>query len=178
MRMLNRLLGRPSSATPTGSADPEHEHVSPEEAAAEMAVDLARDQLLAELSRADGDDVRALGFLAFDLAGAAVIIAARASLDRFWWAAAVGLGAAAALLVAALWRRPMETGPRPRDFYEQAQRESVDRQDVFLLALDLLTRARDHNRRVRAEKARWYTASLVTLIITVVGSGIYLWQVH
>ena len=35
----------------------------------------------------------------------------------------------------------METGPRPRDFYEQAQRESVDRQDVALLALDLLTRA-------------------------------------
>ena len=83
MRLLNRLLGRPGPATPTGTADPEHEHVSPEEAAAEMAVNLARDQLLAELSRADGDDVRALGFLAFDLAGAAVIIAARASLDRF-----------------------------------------------------------------------------------------------
>ena len=58
----------------------------PTETAARIAVDLARDQLAAELSRGDTDTLATIGILAFELAAAAVVIQARGSLDRFWWA--------------------------------------------------------------------------------------------
>jgi hypothetical protein len=176
MRLRDVLLGRPSDARLSVDSGAVL-GMSPGEAAAATAVALARDQLSAELGRSDSDDVKALGFLAFDLAGAALAIQARTSLNRFWWAAVAGLAASALLLVVALWRRRVYPGPAPRDFYKAAS-GVADREEVALLAIDLVTRARDQNRQVRMGKARWYTASVITLLVTVVGSGIYLWQVH
>ena len=177
MRLRDLLLGPRGIAPPAVRSSWLVGQVSSEEAAARMAADLARDQLTAELSRADSDDLKALALLAFDLAGAALVIQAHASLNRFWWATAAGLGASACLLVVALWRRWLEPGPEPWKFYEEA-RGAIEAKQVALVAVELLTQARDHDRRVRAGKARWYTASLLTLVVTVVGSGIYLWQVH
>jgi hypothetical protein len=142
-----------------------------------MAADLARDQLAAELSGADNDDVKALGFLAFDLAAAAGMVGIRTDLDRYWFFTVIGLGVSACLLIAALWRRTYKTGPNPREFYREAG-QAADPEEVALLAMAAILAARATNEEIRRRKAQWYTASLVALIVTAVGSSLYLWLVH
>jgi hypothetical protein len=151
---------------------------SPSETAARIGVDLARDELSAELASADSDDVKSLGFLAVDLAAIALIVSVRHDLDRYWYWVAVGLGLSATLLLVALWPRLYTTGPDPMAFYEDDTAEARDAQHVAVLAIAGLSAARQHNESVRRHKGRWYTAGLVTSIVTVVGGGSFLVSVH
>lgn len=147
------------------------------EVAAQTAAALAHEELNAELTGADSDDVKALGFLAVDIAAVALIVSVRRDLDRYWFWTVIGLGASAVLLFGALWRRTFKTGPVPDEFYETAA-SAGDAEQVALLALEGLAVARTHNERVRRNKGRWYKASLVALAVTAVGGGIYLPVVH
>jgi hypothetical protein len=68
------------------------------EAAARISFQLSRDQLGAELSGADSDDFKALGFLAVDVAAIALLVTVHKDLSRYWWTLTFGFALAAALL--------------------------------------------------------------------------------
>ena len=171
MRLRNLLFGpRPGLPPEPPSSE------LPTEAAARIALELARDQLAAELSRGDTNTLAAIGMLAFELAAAAVVIQARGSLDRFWWATAVGLAVSACLLGVSLRQHPVHLGPDPMAFYEGARGGSERK--VTLIALEDLRRARALNERAWLRRARWSTASAWVLGLTAIGSALYLPLVH
>jgi len=171
MRLQSLLFGRRPGLPPEAPSSE-----LPTEAAARIAVDLARDQLTAELSRGDTDTLATIGILAFELAAAAVVIQARGSLDRFWWATALGLGVSACLLGVSLRRHRLDLGPDPMSFYEGAH--GGGERKVTLIALEDLRQSRAFNERAWVRRARWFRASMWVLGITVIGSALYLPLVH
>lgn len=85
--------------------------------AATIALALARDQLGAQLAAADSDDVKALGYLAVDVAGSAALFATRDTLNSRWWWPTVGLAVAALRLIFALLKERYPGGPEPLEVY-------------------------------------------------------------
>ena len=164
MRLQSLLFGRRPGLPPEAPSSE-----LPTEAAARIALDLARYQLAAA-SAGDTNTLAAIGMLAFELAAAAVVIQARGSLDRFWWATAVGLAVSACLLGVSLRRHPVDLGPDPMAFYEGARGGSERK--VTLIALEDLRRARAFNERAWLRRARWSRASVWVLASTAIGSAL------
>lgn len=142
--------------------------------AARLAVDLARDQLAEQLAAIDGDDVKALGFLAVEIAAMASLFASRQSLDTLWWLPCIGFGLAAALLMGALSRRRFRPGKEPLEVYFT---------DSTTPALDVVLALRAARLQiVQIRGSRWrrwpYNLSLALLAVSVVGGGVTLLGVH
>lgn len=171
--------GRPVS--PSGTPPPQLQGASTlplaaleQREAARLAVNLARDQLAEQLAAVDSDDVKALGFLAVEVAAMAALFATRTSLDGLWWLPCSGFGLAAVLLMTALGRRRFRPGKEPLGIYFS---------DTLTPALDLvlaLRAARLQIVQVRGSKSRRlpYTLSLVLLVLSLVGGGLTLVGVH
>lgn len=142
--------------------------------AARLAVDLARDQLAEQLAAIDGDDVKALGFLAVEIAAMASLFASRRSLDSLWWLPSIGFGLAAALLMGALSRRRFRPGKEPLEVY------FTDSKTPALDVVLALRAARLQIVQIRGSRwRRWpYNLSLVLLAVSVVGGGLTLLGVH
>ena len=151
-----------------------HGHVSEDADTARLAVDLARDQLAQQLAAGDSDDVKALGFLAVELAAMATLFASRDSLNAIWWLPCCGFAVAAVLLLLALRRRSFHVGPEPLEVYfNPSATPSLD------LVLELRA-AREQVVQVRETRSRrWaYRASLVLLVLSLAGGGLTLLGVN
>ncbi len=145
-----------------------------EPTSASIALELARDQLAAQLAAADSDDVKALGYLAVDVAGSAALFATRDTLNARWWWPTIGLAAAALLLILALLKERYPSGPEPLEVY------FGDSETPILDATFAVTAAREEVRRLRSRPRRaWaYRGSLTLTGISVVGGGIVLFGVR
>jgi hypothetical protein len=139
---------------------------------ANIGLALARDQLSEQLSGADSDDVKALGYLAVDIAAIAALVAAHAMLNRYWWASIVGFACSAAFLMFALRRQEFPSGPNPLEVY--ASMSASPRLDSIIA----LVGARLEVIRLRSTRRRFYQWSVWLLVVTSVGSVIGLLEVH
>ena len=122
----------------------------------------AQGQVGATLSNADSHDAKALGLLAADLAGVAVLLANRSGLDRFWWASLIPAVISALGFGWTLLPRDFSTGPAIDDLYRETIAGSALTAKVALL--DALTQAIDSNGRAGARKRLgWAVGALVML---------------
>jgi hypothetical protein len=137
-----------------------------EETVAWTLVARAEARLAAQRRETDALDLKALGLLGADAAVIGVLIAVHDAVNRFWWLPASGLAVAGLLLLATIWPRDLDTGPRWQTFYETSGSgtalevarhmlaellEAVDANDeaaaawksesVVKLSLDLITRS-------------------------------------
>lgn len=178
------LLSRRLTSEPDPSADGPKglrtDDGSVSEAAAQVAFQLSRDQLSAELSGADSDDFKALGFLAVDVAAIALLVTVHKDLSRYWWTLTFGFALSATLLLVSLWRRDFDTGQRPREFYSEALADPgiLSAEDLLVFASGGLADSRQDDERTRERKAFWYTGSLACLIVVAVMSALVLWLVR
>lgn len=134
---------------------------------AQLAVDLAQNQLNAQLDAADSDDAKSLGYLAVDVAAAVGVVVLRSLLPEVWVPAAAAYALAAGLLMTALREHRYWTGPDPRVIY--FQESGTPRLDVVLG----LRRARDQVESVRLGWSRrgLYRVSRGLTILATVGTA-------
>jgi hypothetical protein len=151
--------------------------LSVRDASARAAADLARDQLAAEMSGLDSDDIRSIGLLGIYVAGAALMISVRNDLDRFWHWSVVGLGVASTLLLIALWRRDYDMGPPPSTLFEVGS-TAADDTSVAVLLFEGVDDARTWTHGVRRHKMRWQRSSFAMFAVTIASSIVYLLAVH
>lgn len=139
---------------------------------ASVGLDLARDQLSEQLSGADADDVKSLGFLAADIAGVVALVSVHRELNRFWWISTLAFVVAAGLLIWALRRQDFRSGPDPLEVYFSASPTPA------LDAINGLQTARRDIVDKRSQRRRVYQASLVVFVISMVGSTVSFLVVH
>jgi hypothetical protein len=120
------------------------------------------------LNEWDSQDTRALGFLAFDAALAAGLVATYESLHSGWWAAAAGFAVSGAFLIWALWNRPVEYGPNLIDFHDEMRHFSGV--DAARAMLEELTEVADINAENLRTKANAYSIGFGLLVVSLIGS--------
>jgi hypothetical protein len=137
----------------------------------QLAFDMATAQLAEQLSGADSDDVKALGYLAVDIGGAAVIFAGHSGLNFLWPLCLSVFGVAALLLVLALRSSIYPTGPNPLEIYYDASETPV------LDAILALETARAGVQRIReGSRRRLYRLSVAATVVAIVVSALALWR--
>lgn len=144
-----------------------------DEARSRLAFELASMQLAEQLNGADSDDVKSLGYLGVDVAGAAAIFAGHTGLNSLWPTYVAGYAIAALLLMIALRSTTYLTGPTPVEIY--FDNSPTPRLDATLA----LTAARSavHRKRLGARR-NVYRASIAMTIVTTAGSALGLSLVH
>ena len=111
----------------------------------------ARAQVAAALSNADSHDTKALALLAVDLAGVALLVGSRSSLDRFWWVSLIPALVSSIGFIWTLAPREFDIGPNIEKLYENTIDGSALEANVALLdslneALDDIGQAADRKR--------------------------------
>jgi hypothetical protein len=118
MTGILKVLLRALCAPPSTENQPQKSSDS-----ARLAVDLARDDLAAELSAMDSDDLKSLGYFAAAVAGAAALVAAYRPGDPLhpvanaWWVPVSLFAASALSLMISLRKRRFPAGPNPLGIY-------------------------------------------------------------
>lgn len=137
-----------------------------------MLIDQARAELTATLSEAGNHETKALGLLALNAGGVALLLSVHAVLNRFWPALLAGVGFSAACFAAALWSRAFRLGPSLDEFYADV----VDRSplDAAVAMLDALTAATQTNQVLNAVKKLCWVMGAAAIALTALAAAIYL----
>ena len=143
---------------------------------AAMLVGLAQLQLNAILDNSDSHDTKALGLLAATAAAVGLLVGARPTVDRYWWASAVGLLAASVCFMGTLWNRGFRVGPDIEAFYDAYWDRPALEASVQMLGE--LRAAFEANKRVLVTKGRLLTAGYLLIVLTAASSAVYLWLVQ
>ncbi len=141
-----------------------------------MLVSQAQTHIAAILNNSDSHDSKALGLLAATAASVGLLVSARASMDRYWWATAVGLLAAAVCFMGTLWNREFRVGPDIAAFYGAFWNRPALEASVQMLAE--LQAAVAANTKVIDRKGRFLSTGYLIIVVTTVGSAVYLPLVH
>jgi len=99
----------------------------------EVTRDLAYRQIDAQLQSSTGYDAKAIGVIAFDVAGIAGVLAAKDSFGGLWLLVVLGLLSASVAGLAALWSRQFDVGPDPATFYEDTKAGSLAEANIALV---------------------------------------------
>ena len=145
-----------------------------EPASAPVALELARDQLQAQLSATDSDDLKAFGFFAADLTGAGTMYVSH-NVDYHWWFISVLIFmVAATLMMIALKRKTFHPGPEPLAVYFSSSKTPI------LDAISSVISATEEITIVRAAKTRRfvYQLSECLLCLGVLVSALEIWVLH
>ena len=144
-----------------------------DEVRSRLAFELATSQLAEQLNGADSDDVKSLGYLGVDVAGAAAIFAGHNGLNSFWPAYVAGYAIAAVLLMMALRSTSYFTGPAPLEIYFDAS-PTPHLDAILALAA---ARSNVHQKRLGTRR-KLYRASIAMTVVATIGSAVALWLVH
>jgi hypothetical protein len=133
--------------TPPIPHDPEGQEPEPEEQQGLLDMLIEHTRALLAVQLQDGDEVttKALGVLALDASALALLIAVRTDLITYWVLPAIGFGLAGGFLLATVTPRKFDTGPSPRDFYDQFGGESqlVASRHMFVELVNALEKNND-----------------------------------
>lgn len=137
-----------------------------------MLISQAQVQLAATLSDAADQDTKALGLLALEAAGVALLVGVHLLLNRFWPALLAGSLVSTILFAATLSTGPLELGPSLDDFYEDViDRSSLGAAVAMLAALNHAVGA---NAALIARKKRRWLLGVALTIATALGGAVYL----
>lgn len=140
-----------------------------EETVVQMLVARAEARLAAQRRETDALDLKALGLLGADAVVVGVLIAVHDAVNRFWWLPASGLAVAGVLLLATIWPRELDTGPRWQTFYERFGSGTALEVARYMLAE--LLEAVDANETAAAWKSESVVKlSLVLITLSLVGA--------
>jgi hypothetical protein len=134
-----------------------------EETVVQMLVARAEARLAAQRRETDALDLKALGLLGADAVVVGVLIAVHDAVNRFWWLPASGLAVAGVLLLATIWPRELDTGPRWQTFYERFGSGTALEVARYMLAE--LLEALDANDEAAAA---WKSESVVKLSLVLI----------
>ena len=128
-----------------------------------LVLDLAQNQLNAQIRAADSYDVKSTAVLAFVGIALSLILGSKGSLGQGWWIPAALVLAAGAFAVLALIDRAYHLGPEADAFYNQYGGLSENEAQVTLLAH--LVSSRKSNEGVLKWKSRYFIASVTILVV-------------
>jgi hypothetical protein len=122
----------------------------------------------------DSHDTKTLAFIALNLAGSAVLVGARDSLQPWWWIPLLGAGISTALFAWTLWPRLFDFGPNLDQFYKQWGGSTE--LDFHRQMMGEYLNAVDHNRAILPSKEKAFNLGVVVLVLTIIVGAIFLQQ--
>jgi hypothetical protein len=139
----------------------------------EVTRDLAYRQLDAQFQSSGGYDSRAIGVIAFDVAGIAAVLAAKDAFGGLWLVLVAGLLIASVAGLAALWSRQFDVGPDPGSFYENTKTHTLAEANIALVSE--LTGSLQANDRALRWKATAFLAALALTVVTAAVAAVSLY---
>jgi hypothetical protein len=139
----------------------------------EVTRDLAYRQLDAQFQASGGYDSRAIGVIAFDIAGVAAVLAAKDAFSGLWLLFVAGLLIASVAGLVALWNRQFDVGPDPGNFFENTKSHTLAEANIGLVTE--LTGSLQANDRALRWKAIAFLAALVLTVVTAAAAAVSLY---
>lgn len=166
------ITNGPVAGVPGASVDPEAYR-----ALVHLLIAEAREQVNSQLAAADAQSAKSLGIVAADLAGIALVVASRTALNRFWLATIVGLVVSAVGLFAPIVARSMADGPEVVKFYEEHVGRDIATAQYDLYR-ELATSLAENKRTLGGWRSVSFRLGVLAIVVTAVGSAVYLPVVH